>query len=149
VTHGRRSRARRSAGQLLPVPRETERYHATRQRHKNFEANFHHVRQRYRAIGNDETGKLKRFGLQAHRLRLAAARFIEWFRICLRHGWLGDHGKRNTRKVLNARGDQRLRGQLLARRHRGLNLPYGPAAWAIGLAPTPDLPPKYEPPGKT
>jgi hypothetical protein len=133
---------------LLPIPRESERYHATRQRHRNFEASSHHVRQRYRAIGKDETGKLKRFGLQAHRLRLAAARFIEWFRICLRHGWLGDHGKQNSRHPLTARGDRRLRATLLSRRQRGLNLPYGPAAHALGLAATPALPPKSEPPSK-
>jgi hypothetical protein len=133
---------------LLPIPRESERYHATRQRHKNFESIFHHVRQRYRVIGSDETGKLKRFGLAAHRLRIAAARFLEWFRICLRHGWLGKHAKLNKSAVLTVRGDRRLRSQLLSRRQRGINLPYGSIAYLMGLAPSPDLPAQCIPPSK-
>lgn len=126
---------------LVPISRMTERYHAARNTHNTFERIFHHTRQRYSAIGNNETGKLKRFGLQVHRLRCAVARFLEWYRICLRHGWIGNHGRINTREVRQRRGDRRLRSTLLTRRERGLNIPYGPPAWALGLVPDPSVPP--------
>jgi hypothetical protein len=126
---------------LLPLSRMSARYHAAATTHDTFERVFRHSRQRYRAIGNDETGKLKRFGLQVHRLRCAVSRFLEWLRICLRHGWIGNHGRINTRDARARRGDKRLRSMLLSRRERGLNLPYGPAAWAIGLALDPSVPP--------
>lgn len=74
---------------LLPVPRTEERYHALKNIHSNMEHVFHHQRQRYRTDGNDQSGKLKRFGMAAHALRVEVARMLEWFRLSLRFGWIG------------------------------------------------------------
>jgi hypothetical protein len=37
--------------------------------------------------------------------------------------------------------DKRLRATPLSRRERGLNIPYGAPAWALGLVPDPEVPP--------
>lgn len=129
----------------FPLSPLTERYHALSTTGFSFERTFHHQRLRYRTLGNDLTGKIKRFGLGAHRLRCAIARFVEWFRICLRNGWLGDHPKVNTHPVLFRRGEQGLKKVLTERRRQGVNLPYGPAAHALGIRRTPDIPPWIPP----
>lgn len=83
-----------------------------------------------------------------HRLRSAAARFLEWFRICLRNGYLpGYKGKLNTAEPKIRNANERLRATRNARRWQGLDLPYGKNAFALGLAPTPDVP-KFRPPLK-
>jgi len=133
---------------LLPLSRLGERYHALRAAHQHFEATWGFQRERYGRIGDNEAGKLQRLGLGAQRLRAAAARFLEWFRICLRHGWIGDYARRNDRDPISRRGDRRLKTMLRKRRDRGLNLPYGKAAHALGLAASPDLPPKLKLPRK-
>jgi hypothetical protein len=84
------------------------------------------------------------FGLAAHRLRAAAARFLEWLRICLRHGWLGSHARRNTREPLMRNANRRLIAVLKARRWQGLDLPYDKQAHTLGLAPDPGIPPWRE-----
>jgi hypothetical protein len=94
-------------------------------------------------------GKIKRFGLAAHRLRSAVARFMEWFRICLRNGYLPGHqGKLNTAvpKIRSPR--DRIRTTRNVRRWQGLDLPYGPQAFALGLAPDDKVPPWRPPPEK-
>jgi hypothetical protein len=108
---------------------------------------FRHQRQRYRTIGNDETGKLKTFGMGAHELRCEVARLIEWFRLSVRFGWVGS--ERRYRKIFQVvrRGHHALRKMLAARDRRGLSLPYGPQAHRLGLAPTPGVPPPL--PAKT
>lgn len=123
----------------------TERYQAILHTQFHFESNFRHQRKRYLSAGNDETGKLKRLGLGAHRLRAAISRFIEWFRICLRHGWLGNHPKTNERPVRYRRGEHKLYRVLCERREQGINLPYGPAAHALVLRRTAEIPPWREP----
>jgi hypothetical protein len=74
------------------------------------------------------------------------ARFVEWFRICLRHGWLGNHPKQNNHEVLYRRGDWPLHKLLVERRRQGINLPYGPKAHALGWRSTADIPPWIPPP---
>ncbi len=73
------------------------------------------------------------------------SRFVEWFRICLRHGWLGNHTKINERPVRYRRGEKRLYRVLCERREQGINLPYGPAAHALVLRRTAEIPPWREP----
>lgn len=125
----------------LPLSPLTERYQAILSTQFSYEHTFRHQRKRYRTVGNDESGKIKRFGLGAHRLRCAIARFVEWFRICLRHGWLGNHPKQNHEPVLYRRGERNLYKVLLERRRQGINLPYGPKAHALGLRKDASIPP--------
>jgi hypothetical protein len=132
----------------LPLSPLTERYQAIQATHFSFEHTFRHHRKRYRSLGNDESGKIKRFGLAAHRLRCAIARFVEWFRISLRHGWIGNHPKQNNEPVLYRRGERQLYKVLKERRRQGINLPYGPKAHALGLRMTPDIAPWIKPPDR-
>lgn len=126
---------------LIPVPRTEERYYALKAAHKNMERTFHHQRQRYRTIGNDETGKLKRFGIGAHQLRSELARLMEWFRLSIRFGWIGS--ERRYRKIIlvTRRGHRALASVMASRIRRGLQIPYGRQAFRRGWAPTPDIPP--------
>jgi hypothetical protein len=127
---------------LVPLSRLAPRYHAASATSLHFEKNFRDRRKRYYVDGADETGKIKRFGLGAHRLRSAAARFLEWFRLCLRNGWIpGYEGKLNTAEVKIRNGAERLERTLLARRWQGLELPYGPQAYALKLALDDKVPP--------
>lgn len=134
---------------LLPLSRLTPRYNALRETQQHFEKTHREQRKRYWADGADETCKLKRFGLGAQRLRAAAARFLEWFRICLRHGWIFDPGvKLNTREPRLRNGENRRLTLMRSRRWQGLDLPYGPKAYALGLAPDPGIPPPRPSPKK-
>jgi hypothetical protein len=136
---------------LLPLSRLSPRYHAMSQTSLHFEKTHRDQRKRYWKDGADETCKLKRFGLAAHRLRSAAARFLEWFRLCLRHGWIYDPTvKLNTREPRLRNGEDRRLALLRGRRWQGLDLPYGPKAFALRLAPDPKVPaPRPSPPKKT
>jgi hypothetical protein len=134
---------------LVPLSRLTPRYHAMRATSLHFEKTFRDRRKRYWNDGADETCKLKRFGLAAHRLRSAAARFLEWFRICLRHGYIAnDSVKRNTRELRQRNGEDRRLAMLRGRRWQGLDLPYGPQAHALRLAVDPGIPPPRPSPKK-
>jgi hypothetical protein len=87
----------------------------------------------------DETCEFKRFGLAAQRLRPIAARFLDWFRICLRHGWIHEPSvKLNTREPRLRNGEDRRLSILRGRRWQGLDLASGPKAHARRLAPDPD-----------
>lgn len=133
---------------LIGISRLSERYQAMRKIQSQFERAHRERRKRYAIDGADETGKLKRFGIGAHRLRSAAARFLEWFRICLRNGYLpGYKGKLNPAQPRMHNGNERLRTTRNVRRWQGLDLPYGKNAFALGLAVTPDVP-KFRPPSK-
>lgn len=125
---------------LIGLPRHSERYMAVRAAHKNLERTFAQRRRRFAVSGKDETGRLKRRGNGAQRLRAAIARFLEWLYICLRHGWIGSHAHRNA-VVLLQRGGKAAAEILIRRRFGfGLMLPYGPRAFRLGLAPTPEVP---------
>ena len=126
---------------LLPVPRTEERYHALKNAHKNMEHVFHHQRKRYRTDGNDETGKLKRFGMAAHALRVEVARMLEWFRLSLRFGWIGGETRHKKIVLIVRRNKEALAAVLASRIRRGLQLPYGRQAFRRGWAPTADVPP--------
>lgn len=124
---------------LTPLSRKTLLYHALRRGHKPFEHIHGHWRQRYRVFGKDKGGMLQVTGTPAQRLRAKASLVIEWLRINLRHGWLGNHPVRNLGgvRIDTHLGAERLASVLRARRRRGLNLPYGPRAVHLGLAPPP------------
>ena len=132
---------------LIGLPRYSERYQAVRAAHKNRERSFIQRRRRFGVAGKDETGRLKRRGNGAQRLRAAIARFLEWLFICLRHGWIGSHAYRNAVVLLKRGGKAAAAGLIRRRFGVGLMLPYGPKAFRLGLAPTPEVskPPWVEP----
>jgi hypothetical protein len=130
---------------LIPLSRLTERYHALKSMHRNAEHTFRHQRQRYRTEGNDETGKLKRFGTDVHVLRCEVARMVEWFRLSVRFGWLGSERRIKHVNEIIRRGHRKLASVRSSRARRGLALPYGVQAHRLGFAPTPDVPPPRPP----
>ena len=126
---------------LLPVSRVSSLYHTLRNAQQNHEKNHAAWRNRYAVAGNDLSGRLKRTGLHAQQLHADAGLVIEWFRICVRHGWLGSHRRLNRCGLSTKLVGRSLRATLKARRARGLNLPYGPAAVRLKLAPGGPAPP--------
>jgi hypothetical protein len=123
----------------------TERWHALRKTASMLERTHRHSRERYGKSGSDQTGKLKRFGLPAQRLRSEAARFLDWYRFCLRHGIIGSHPRLNPAQVLVHRGDVGLAKLRRLRRQRELDLPYGSAAFEAGYAATSAIHPPLRP----
>jgi hypothetical protein len=147
---------------LTGLPLTTQLWHAVAERHGTFEAVFGNDRDRHGFAGKDQSGRLSRRGVPAQRLRGEISRMLDWFRICLRHGWIDGWENRNPNVPVDLmadrvdrRGRRRsgLGGNALAsvlrdRRDRGLNLPYGSVAERLGLIPpTQPLPPEAgEPP---
>jgi hypothetical protein len=119
---------------LVPLSRRSERYHALSQAGKSLEHVFRHWRDRYQVAGNSPDTRPRRPGIAWQELRASAALLVEWLYLSLRHGWLGSHRHRNTNPVRTLSGRRRLANVLGARRRHGLDLPYGPAAVAAGLA---------------
>jgi hypothetical protein len=119
---------------LLPTGRLTERYHALKKAGENKERNWYHWRARYTVAGKNVDTRPKRPGLAWQELRASAALFLEWFRLCLRHGWLCSHRRRNyAQPVPFTDADNALRSVLGKRRRMGLDLPYGKAAALCGI----------------
>jgi hypothetical protein len=118
---------------LVPLSRRTETYHALSRSSKNLERVFRHWRARYTVAGQDIDSRPKRPGLAWQHLRSSVALLIEWFRIGLRHGWLGSHRTRNTAHPKPLRAGSRLERVLASRRKHGLDLPYGRQAIRAGL----------------
>jgi hypothetical protein len=85
--------------------------------------------------------RLKLRGIGAQRLRSDAALVIEWFRLCLRHGWLGSARRSEPGELKRASGTEALERVLESRRKRRLNRPYGAAAIRLGLARAGPSPP--------
>lgn len=119
---------------LLPLSRLTPLYHTIRKSHDHSERIFRHWRDRYGVAGKNADTRLKRPGVPCQELRTSAALVVEWFRICVRHGWLGSARRSEPGELVPVDGDSRWRRLLIARKKRGLNLPYGPAAVKLGLA---------------
>jgi hypothetical protein len=120
---------------LQPLALTQEIYHALREMHFSFERIFGHWRQRYGVYGKNASTCLRRKGVPAQRLRAQAAVFLDWFRISLRHGFLGSWRTRNMKSpaVITGKGAKRLKNVLDSRRRRLLDLPYGPAAERLKL----------------
>ena len=81
--------------------------------------------------------------MPAQQLRAAAAMLLDWLKVCIRHDWLQS-------KTLKPLGEdevvQRTPGRgnwdahMRERESMGLHLPYGPAAFAAGLAVDDSIP---------
>ncbi len=121
---------RREYRALLPIGRRALLYHDLLASHRHFEGVFDAWRDRYAVSGtSNATRSKRRVAINAQRLRGAAALLAEWFRICVRQGYIGNHSRLNPHQpVKRARGD-RLRDKMKAyRRTHKLDLPIGPKA---------------------
>lgn len=94
--------------------------------HNNLERVWGHYRERYAFAGKNQTSRLKRLGVSPQRLRANAALLIDWFRVCLRHGWLGDWPTQNPHGPMPVSAPPKdLKKLADIRRFRGLDVPYG------------------------
>lgn len=119
---------------LLPASRFTPRYHALKKAGENKERNWLHWRARYLVAGKNVDTRPKRPGLAWQELRASAALLLEWFRLSLRHGWLGSHRRRNiSQPTPFTDADRALEAMLLKRRKMALDLPYGRSAEISGV----------------
>lgn len=121
---------------LQPINRTQRLYHELLHANKNKEGLFHHWRRRYGVAGNDFAERPKRRqSVTCQALRAAAGLLVEWLRICLRHGWLGSHRRRNETEPVERIAGRGIWEQLhRSRRDLDLDVPYGPAARALGYA---------------
>ena len=119
---------------LIPISRVTPYYQALRKSHQNCESVFRRWRDRYGVAGKNADARLKRRGIPFQQLRASAALAIEWFRICLRYGWLGSARRREYGEFRTTEPSEGVSAILTLRKKHGLGLPYGPAAVKLGLA---------------
>jgi hypothetical protein len=102
-------------------------------------------RDRYAVSGNSTATRAKRRNaIAAQRLRADAALLAEWFRICLRHGYIGNLPRTNSHEPKpRENGAEGLRRVMNYRLARNLELPMGPAAANIAYRPasSPNAPP--------
>jgi hypothetical protein len=107
-------------------------------------------RDRYAVSGtSNATRSKRRVSIPAQRLRAAAALLAEWFRICVRMGYIGNHSRRNPHQPVQRTGGARR--LIKPRAHRDkheLNLPMGPASLTLPFAPAnpANAPPPPPPP---
>ena len=134
ATSSRPSPARRRAAALLPIGRRDSCTPTCSTPTATFEGIFDSWRDRYAVSGTSTPGRTKRrLSIRAQQLRAAAALLAEWFRICLRQGYVGNHPKRNPKQPEPRNsGDERNKVRNYRQWH-GLYMPMGPAAEALGL----------------
>jgi hypothetical protein len=116
---------------LLPLGLHEEPHYALKSSHKNREHSHRDARSRNAVAGNDYASRLKRRGLDAHRLRGAAQMLLDWFRLCLRHNWLSHPQspvRVNPLAPVQRRGGAWWEKVLAARQRFALNLPDGSTA---------------------
>jgi hypothetical protein len=128
---------------LLPIGRRERVFHDLLHAHQNFEGVFDSWRDRYAVSGTSQATRSKRrLSIRAQKLRAAAALLAEWFRICGRHGYIGNHPTHNPNKPAErSAGAKRLISLREYRSKHLLELPYGPKATALGVPAHPNAPP--------
>ena len=111
---------------LNPIPRTSRLHHDLLDAHQNMEGVFAAWRERYKVAGNDLGSRIRRrAGVSAQNLRASAALLLEWFRINLRHGWMGSHHRRNSRTPSERTGGLAALDHVLRNRDaKQLDLPY-------------------------
>ncbi len=136
---------------MTGLPLTTQLWHAVAERHGTWESIFGNDRDRSGFAGKDTTGMLARRGVAPQRLRGEISRMLDWFRLCLRQGWIEGWERQNPHEAIDLMADQvnhrgvvkygigkgRLARVMGARRRRGLNLPYGSVAERLGLVAPP------------
>jgi hypothetical protein len=140
---------------LLPIGLTTDLYYALKSGSKDKENIFYSWRQRYNVAANDKSSR-PRIRRRSHmKLRAAFGLLIEWFRVCVRHGWvrIPEHTRKNSEQHYARSGRTWLRRVIGSRRRRGVAIPYGryaERAGTLGLlcfALPGNDPPGPEPPG--
>ncbi len=132
---------------LLPIGRRERLFHDLMASHSHFEGVFDSWRDRYAVSGtSNATRSKRRTSLPAQRLRGAAALLAEWFRICLRMGYIGNHSRLNGYKPVKRTRGYKLMAKLIGyRREQSLDLPIGPMAAKLpfrkALSGGPNAPP--------
>lgn len=130
---------------LLAIGRREMLFHDLANSHSHFEGIFDAWRDRYAVSGTSQATRSKRrSSIRAQKLRAGAALLAEWFRICLRQGYVGPQTTKtkNKRKAVERQGGAK--GLIKVREHpalHGLELPYGPAAGFLSLPAKPKSPP--------
>jgi hypothetical protein len=121
---------RREYRALLPISRRERLFHDLMASHSHFEGVFDSWRDRYAVSGtSNATRSKRRLSIQAQRLRGAAALLAEWFRICVRMGYIGNHSRLNGHTpVKRTRGNKLMAKLIEYRRLEVLDLPVGPMA---------------------
>jgi hypothetical protein len=136
---------RREVRALLPIGRRERLFHDLLASHNHFEGAFDSWLDRYAVSStSNATRSKRRLSIQAQRLRAAAALLAEWFRICLRMGYISNHTRRNPHQPVERDAGAHALIKLRQYRDReNLNLPIGPAAATLGLPPAaaPNAPP--------
>jgi hypothetical protein len=116
------------------ISREDPLYYELRNQGKPSEKAHTNARTRSGQAGKDLTSRPKRIGIPFMTYRAAVGAFLDVFRLCLRHGWLGSHPqprpvtlRRRTGGEAAVKRIQKLRAKF------GLLLPRGKAAEKLGL----------------
>jgi hypothetical protein len=102
-------------------------YNEAREAHDNLEHVHLHDRQRYTVGGREVATCDHRIGSPWQTLRLHAAMFLDWLRICVRNGWLGSP-RTNPNEPTPVSDGGRLAKIMASRAKYQLSLPYGPQA---------------------
>lgn len=137
---------------LLPLWRTDPLYHELKESHSTYEAVHDWWRDRYKVAADDIGVRPKVRDIGFHRLRANVACLIEWLRICIKHGWLGDapSNLRETKRGFQDRAE-RISSRLEKYRYRkGLMNPYGRRAERLypGAMATPPSRRPNGPPGQ-
>lgn len=129
---------------LGPLRRDTRAFNQLRQAHSPKERVHLHARQRYHLASREIADRDYRLGMAWQQLRANAAVFLDWFRLCLRHGWFGSLRAATNKHELLEMGDGGFTARVIAsRRRRKLHLFYGPRAAKLGVGSL-DPPWKFE-----
>lgn len=129
---------------LGPLRRDSKVFNQLRQAHSPKERVHLHARQRYSLASREIADRDYRLGMTWQQLRANAAVLLDWFRLCLRHGWFGSLRAATNDHELAEIGDGGFTERVIAaRRRRKLHLFYGPKAAALGVGSL-DPPWKFE-----
>lgn len=99
-------------------------------------------RNRYRVGGKDWADKPRRWAVvPVQQLRASVGMFLDWFRICLMHGFLASARHTQSFECKTRSSGRGHWTQVVERRDdTGLWLPYGKKAHVLGLAPDDTIP---------
>jgi hypothetical protein len=116
------------------VSREDPLYYELRGAARPYERAHQNSRTRTGQAGNDLTSRPKRIGIDFMAYRAAVGAFLDVFRLCLRHGWLGSHPQPRAVVLKRREGGEEAVASVRRKRERaGLLLPRGKVAEKLGL----------------
>lgn len=133
---------------LLPIGRHERVFHDVLANHSVFEGVFDAWRDRYAVAGTSiATRSKRRHSMQAQKLRAAAALVAEWFRICLRQGYIGNLRPNPNEPERRTGGAASLIRHRAYRERHGLTLPRDDISARLSMpSAAPNAPPPAAPP---